>query len=89
MGFVINLRIVQSSLHLSQNGRNVTCTIGKKHGHQSAILKVIYMQITNDLHFDLYLPCTKHEVDRIKTEAVIARQRKYYAQKMTKIRIGI
>ena len=62
----------------------------QKHGRQSAILNVIHGEITDDLHFDLYLSCTTYKADRIKTEAVIARQRKCYAQqKLLKIRVNI
>ena len=52
--------------------RNVTCTLGYKHGCQSAMLEVIEVKLMSDMYFDQYLPCTKYEDDLTKTKAIIA-----------------
>ena len=53
------------------------------------MLEVIRVNITYNLYFDMYLLCTEYEADRIKTKAVIARQKCYARQKMSKNRFGI
>ena len=66
-----------------------TCILTNQHGRQSAMLEVIWVNITYNLYFDMYLLCTEYEADRIKTKAVIARQKCYARQKMSKNRFGI